>query len=239
MLDKTYYQEMSPESSLATLAKLSYAMVACSFLQEINFLRSFPSYNLVIAALAFFLYQTAHSFEEDHKPSITQITLIGCFCTLTMLSLVIDLVFCVIWGGDVIGGDSVSVKFSFFCFIINMFLKLGALLYATSAQIVLCKEYDAVTAPTAKRGNADKGNTLETARDLEAEGKKQEDDDLSEESEDYNNHDGVEDVMTTPRNNLNLDVPFPPFTPGISGLVSPYPRKMNHGVTPPKPPMRK
>jgi len=230
---------MSPESSLATLSKISYAMIACSFLGEINFLRSFPSYNLVIAALAFFLCHTAHSSEEDRQPSFTQIALIGCFCTLTMLSLVIDLVFCVIWGGDVIEGDSVSVKFSFFCFLLNIFLKLGALLYATSAQIIVSEEYDAVTSPTANRGNADKGNTPERNRDLEAEGKKQEDDDLSEDSKDYNKQDEFEEVMSTPRKNLNLDVPFPPFTPGVAGLLSPYPRKMNHGVTPPKPPMRK
>lgn len=34
------------------------------------------------------------------------------------------------------------------------------------------------------------------------------------------------------------DIPLPPFSPGVPGLVSPFPRKPKLGVSPPKPPRR-
>ncbi len=60
------------------------------------------------------------------------------------------------------------------------------------------------------------------------------DNDLSEDSEDY----GIDlSAYGTPsRSSLPKDVPVPPFTPGIPGLVSPIPHKRSYGVTPPRPP---
>lgn len=36
--------------------------------------------------------------------------------------------------------------------------------------------------------------------------------------------------------NFMENMPLPPFSPGMPGLISPLPRKPNKGVTPPRPP---
>eukprot|EP00979_Chaetoceros_neogracilis_P016630 scaffold8922_cov287-Chaetoceros_neogracile.AAC.14 len=219
---------MSTVTSFVNLSKISYAMIVCSFMIEISHLRCFPSYNMVIAALAFFLCHTTHSSDEEQQPPCAQVALIGCFSTLSIISILIDIVFCTIWGGDIIEGDRASVKFSFFCFIINIFFKLGALVYATSAQIDHGELHDVASSKcAAQRGDDEEkdASALGENSDLERENK-QKDDDLSEDSNDYMMETGL-DVTTTPRSDHSLDIPYPPFTPGISGLVSPYPRKVN------------
>ena len=114
-----------------------------------------------------------------------------------------------------------------------MFFKLGALLYATSAQIEAGELYNAATpapaARTAQKQNDEEKNASASGqtRDL-GEEKKQKDDDLSEDSIDYM-MDEHSKVTMTPRSDHSLDVPYPPFTPGIAGLVSPHSRKVNQG----------
>lgn len=118
-------------------------------------------------------------------------------------------------------------------FILNMFLKMGAIIYATAAQINASEEYEESIKKTPRKVNSERKD-LSYKKDAVV---RDRDDDLSEDSKDYVENDT--EVFSSPyrKPELNrLNMPMPPFTPGVPGLISPYPRKLNHGITPPTPP---
>ena len=141
---------------------------------------------------------------------------------------------------QIIDGDSKSAKFAMAFFILNIFLKMAAILYSTAAQISASEEYESTKSSSIENDNG--GNVMKSERNIsslkdmdvvDTEQNGGRDDDLSEDSREYL---GRDSNTFTPDRKVNMDVPYPPFTPGVQGLVSPYPRRMNHGVTPPRPP---
>jgi hypothetical protein len=125
-----------------------------------------------------------------------------------------------------------------------MFVKASALLYSTAAQINACEEYESSKSIT-KSGNGSyimkserKISSLQEMNICDGTDDKSgdEDNDLSEDSREYVG--SASTSLTPSRLELDPDAPLPPFTPGVPGLLSPFPRKMNYGVTPPRPPQR-
>ena len=112
-----------------------------------------------------------------------------------------------------------------FFLISNMFVKAFALLYSSAAQILACEDYESLSKSIGNMNKVDKSNEEVKVHT------KVSNEDLSEDSNDY-----IESTAMNfnPSNHeVNLDIPLPPFTPGLSGLVSPHPRNLNHGMTPP------
>ena len=124
-----------------------------------------------------------------------------------------------------------------------MFIKTAAAFFSTAAQIDACEAYGD-SSKAIEKNNHEKIDINDERKISSQEGvtrsdtgndeRFKDDNDLSEDSEDY----GIDlSAYGTPsRSSLPKDVPVPPFTPGIPGLVSPIPHKRSYGVTPPRPP---
>lgn len=76
------------------MEKLSYGLGLCSLLIDTCHTRAFPSYNIVTSAFAFILANS----KEDPK---SRLQFLSYFSILVILSLVVDIVFCIIWGPEV------------------------------------------------------------------------------------------------------------------------------------------
>lgn len=111
----------------ATTSKLSWCILFLSILIDIiSHTRAFPSYNIVIGIFAWFCAQLVKIQNVENEGNKKQDTILGtlsCFTTLSIISLILDVSFCFIWGRDIIDGDIGSVKFSFSIFILNMLPK--------------------------------------------------------------------------------------------------------------------
>jgi len=86
--------EKNYNRDIILLNKLSYGIAICSLLIDTCHARAFPSYNIVTAALGLVI---SHS-KGDTKSRIISL---GYFTTLTSLSLVVDVIFCTLWGAEV------------------------------------------------------------------------------------------------------------------------------------------
>ena len=141
-----------------TISKTSWCIMILSLLIDmISHARSFPSYNIVIGVFAWY---AAQSFKmEDGKyipndnnqnttPSSTStlVNILSCFTTMTLFSIILDVVFCFIWGSEIIDGDVRSVKLSFSLFIMNMIPKAVATLWVLYRSNVICLlSFDLIT----------------------------------------------------------------------------------------------
>ena len=106
---------------LAWLAWLSFclSLVTCS-----AHVRAFPSYNAATALAAVYV-------SNNHDNSNTDILVRNnaSFAIIGGLTTLADIVFCIIWAGEIAQGYSGLMKISLVAFISNMFVK-GALLYS-------------------------------------------------------------------------------------------------------------
>lgn len=107
-------------------SRLAWLSLCLSILTGISHVRAFPSYNASASLVA--IYAT---FQDYTNPDILlqSHALCGIIGGLTILS---DIVFCVIWAREIAQGYSGLAKLSLVAFISNLIIK-GALLYSALA----------------------------------------------------------------------------------------------------------
>lgn len=95
--------------------------------------RAFPSYNVIIGVFAWYCGQSVNMVALDSKESRFEVpdtkrllNTLSCFSTVALVSILVDVIFCFIWGGEIIDGDVRSIKFAFAMFILNMVPKAVA-----------------------------------------------------------------------------------------------------------------
>lgn len=135
-----------------TISKASWCIMTLSLLIDmISHARSFPSYNIVIGVFAWYAAQSFKIVDGKYSPNnhhstiptsstittstSTLMNTLSCFTTMTLFSIILDIVFCFIWGSEIIDGDVRSVKLSFSLFIMNMLPKAVATLCVFAIQI--------------------------------------------------------------------------------------------------------
>jgi hypothetical protein len=220
--------EMKDDASINNLSKTSWFMIASAMLVDAS-TWAFPSYNIVIGVFAKIVVFNASSQVPNREKNLILLTSI--FSMTTVMSNIFDAIYCICWGGEIFVGDSKSAKFAIVFFIINIFVKLLALIYSTIIQINASEEFQSLKSKQSGNGN----DGVEMERKVASLGEIDIDDDHHKKSEEENSQ-GVPSNCMSQRDDINIDAPLPPSTPGIPGLVSPYPRVTNYGVTPPRPP---
>lgn len=239
---------MNVQVQLDSLSKLSWMIVITSMLIETSNARGFPSYNIVIGFLGV-------SFKYKLVPKRSILLTIACFCILVTVSIIIDIIYCSLWGKEILEGLNKATKFSFFLLMLNSFLKLFAFFYALAAQISLSVNLDVdlssrietirnnidsdlslgddiddssiFTAPIARNLTVNlNGNTMSTPSNLEMTAITP----IKRENDSSNNT----GTLQTSFQEVDIERNDLPFSPGVPGLLSPvYPRRLSHGWTPP------
>lgn len=110
----------------SNLLHSAFAIMACAVLTDISNIRSFPSYNMCVGLVA--AYCGSYSAKTAAKTKSQTST----FILLATLSLLFDVIFCGLWGGQIFAGYSSSVKFSLIMFIITMFVKALGIYFGAS-----------------------------------------------------------------------------------------------------------
>jgi len=146
--------------ALSNLSRSSWAILGLSLLVDTSHVRSFPSYNVVVGLWACYCGNlkcspsadvvkrdgsegSGREGERRRMPVRTGLseeleTLLrdaSTFSFVASASIIFDVLFCSVWGGEITQGESKSAKFSFTMFIFAMFAKTAAIFYA--AQIVV------------------------------------------------------------------------------------------------------
>lgn len=240
-------------AALAKLYGVSWEILGLSLLIDTSHIRSFPSYNVVIGLWAFYcgsLKCPPHVAEEvsDGGREQRAVATTGLseemervlrdastFAFVTSASIIFDILFCSVWGGEITQGESNSAKFSLVMFIFTMFAKTSAIFYA--AQVVVGgsdergeKESHVRADESAPNTSAGKGrvsfdeesginNTVQTPIPVG------ENATLGIHRR-YSNFVGAIDTGGSPPSSGSARPPderkpSPSFSPGISGLVSP------------------
>lgn len=141
--------------ALGKLSQVSWAILGLSLLIDTSHIRSFPSYNVVVGLWAYYcgnLKCTSGATQRDNSPSErrrerrgsltglseemeTLLRDVSTFSFVASASIIFDVLFCSVWGGEIHKGESTSAKFSFVMFIFTIFAKMAAVFYA--AQVVV------------------------------------------------------------------------------------------------------
>ena len=221
-------------------------IVITSMLIEMSHARGLPSYNIVIGFLGV-------SFKSKLVPKRGILLTIGCFCTLAVVSIVIDIIYCALWGREILQGLYNATKFSFFLLILNTILKLFAFFYAVAIQISLSANLDIDLSSKLEtiRNNIDSdlsiGDDIDDSSIFTAPNIGHQTADLNENTmrtpsavvsdtitpiqrEDSSNT----GMLQTSFQEIDIETNDIPFSPGVPGLLSPvHPRRLSHGWTPP------
>lgn len=229
-------------NQLESLSKLSWLILITSLLIETSNVRTFPSYNSIIGVFGI-------SFKWKIVPRDTILLAITCFSTLTIVSIVLDIVYSSLWGSDILQGLSKSTKFSFILLLLNALMKILTLFYIFSAQITLSlsKDFDLQSKLEISRSNIDSDISLDDD-DSDEDKHSNLSEESSHQSKVRTKKSTVQMITMTPTaiprdydsnagDTIEPDVEMnrAPFSPGIPGLVSPmHPRRLSHGWTPPR-----
>ena len=96
------------------LSKISWTIIAVSLLIDVSHTRAFPSYNILVGVFGTYLANQAtglvesnvdrdnheyENFEIEHEKSFLAST--AAYSTLTLVSILIDVVYCICWGREV------------------------------------------------------------------------------------------------------------------------------------------
>jgi hypothetical protein len=103
-------------------ARLAWLSLCLSILTGIAHVRAFPGYSAATSLVAI------HASLQDNTNTDMLLRSNTCFGIIGGLTTLTDIVFCIIWAGE-IQGYSGLVKLSFYAFISNIVIK-GALLYS-------------------------------------------------------------------------------------------------------------
>ena len=89
------------------LYKLSWAMIGLSLFMDTSHVRSFPSYNIILGVWAY----SASFYDENKKDKktielpqssmLSLLQLLSAFSFVMIISLILDVFFCIIWGEEV------------------------------------------------------------------------------------------------------------------------------------------
>ena len=105
-------------SRASQLERMAWGILFLSMLTTVSSEQSFPPYNIVLGFWAAFC-----SFTKNGRATFGYIS-------FTLFSVVLDIVFCILYGGE---GKTGSFKFAFAMFVFCMFTKLASLY--TSSQL--------------------------------------------------------------------------------------------------------
>lgn len=174
-----------------TLSRLAYALLVCSLLLNLSFVRAFPAYNDVLALTTCFYSINSSSLDSHQIP-------LGSIQVLATSTFILDILFIILWGGEIVESDDSGflLKTLFGFFVLNMSLKLFLSFTVTTLQIQLYEQNE-----------DNKKNEIESVS--------------HEESESGSKLYSIDtkDDFKTPKNSKPTTT-FD-FTPGISGLLSP------------------
>lgn len=177
------------------ISRLAYALLACSLLLNLSFVKAYPSYNDILAMTAWF-----YSFNSSSLDLSYQIPLLWSIQVLATSTFILDILFIILWSGEIVESDDSGflMKTLFGVFVLNMSLKLFLSFTVTTLQVQLFEQNE----------EHEKNETKEIGA-------------VSNESESGNILYPIDtkDDFKTPKNSQpskSFD-----FTPGISGLLSP------------------
>lgn len=178
------------------ISRLAYALLACSLLLNLSFVKAYPSYNDVLALTTWFYSLNSSSLDFSY-----QIPLLGSIQVLATSTFILDILFIILWSGEIVESDDSGflVKTLFGVFVLNMALKLFLSFTVTTLQVQLFEQNE----------EHEKNKKKDIGVD-------------SHESESGNILYPLDakDDFKTPRNDSKPSSTFD-FTPGIPGLLSP------------------
>lgn len=101
-------------------------------------MRAFPSYNILIGTFGLYIVtsfandsedrdgdaedQTKQARQDRFTPESLLVTT-AAYSTIALLSIVVDVVYSICWGGEILDSDSTSAVFSLVLFFANIFMK--------------------------------------------------------------------------------------------------------------------
>jgi len=107
---------------------MSFAILLLSIGIDISHVRAFPSYNI---ALGLWTWYVVHFSGRNQNAVKKVVPVLSGLCWAMFASVISDVIFCSVWGSEIVNGVIFSLKFSLSLFIINMLGKIPCLYFST------------------------------------------------------------------------------------------------------------